>query len=166
MVSSTPRPHFTPGKDPVPILQEAGCVPGPVWTGGKSRSHRDSIPGRPARSSVAIPTELPDPHLSGLVPGFPVRRPGFTPRAVHAGITVDKETLKQVGYSGYFCLLVSVFIILIQQMYSPIIWTVAPLEAEFTSNNLTQSHNKKETSATLNICCKKCWFTICLTTVH
>ena len=24
MVSSTPRPHFTPGKDPVPILQEAG----------------------------------------------------------------------------------------------------------------------------------------------
>ena len=23
MVSSTPRPHFTPGKDPVPILQEA-----------------------------------------------------------------------------------------------------------------------------------------------
>ena len=23
MVSSTPRPHFTPGKDPVPILREA-----------------------------------------------------------------------------------------------------------------------------------------------
>ena len=36
VVSSTPRPHFTPGKDPVPILQEAGWVPGPVWTGGKS----------------------------------------------------------------------------------------------------------------------------------
>ena len=33
--SSTPRPHFTPGKDPVPILQEAGWTPGPVWTGGK-----------------------------------------------------------------------------------------------------------------------------------
>jgi len=32
--SSTPRPHFTPGKDPVPILQEAGWAPGPVWTGG------------------------------------------------------------------------------------------------------------------------------------
>ena len=30
VVSSTPRPHFTPGKDPVPILQEAGWVPGPV----------------------------------------------------------------------------------------------------------------------------------------
>ena len=48
--SSTPRPHFTPGKDPVPILQESGWAPGPVWTGGKSRPHRDSIPDRPARS--------------------------------------------------------------------------------------------------------------------
>jgi len=35
----------TPGKDPVPIVQEAGWTPGPVWTGGKSRPHRDSIPG-------------------------------------------------------------------------------------------------------------------------
>ena len=34
VVSSMPRPHFTPGKDPVPILQEAGWAPGPVWTGG------------------------------------------------------------------------------------------------------------------------------------
>ena len=50
MVSSTPRPHFTPGKDPVPILQEAGWAPGPVWTGGKSRPHRGSITDRPARS--------------------------------------------------------------------------------------------------------------------
>ena len=50
MVSSTPRPHFTPGKNPVPILQEAGWAPGPVWTGGKSRPHRDSIPDPPARS--------------------------------------------------------------------------------------------------------------------
>jgi len=48
--SSTPRPHFIPWKDPVPILQEAGWAPGLVWTGGKSRPHRDSIPDRPARS--------------------------------------------------------------------------------------------------------------------
>ena len=48
--SSTPRPHFTAGKDPVPILLEAGWTPGPVWTGGKSRPHRNSIPDRPARS--------------------------------------------------------------------------------------------------------------------
>jgi len=44
VVSSTPRPHFIPGKEPVPIVQEAGWAPGPVWTGGKSRPHRDSIP--------------------------------------------------------------------------------------------------------------------------
>ena len=50
VVSSTPRPHFTPGKDPVPIWQEAGWAPGPVWTVGKSRPHRDSIPDRPTRS--------------------------------------------------------------------------------------------------------------------
>jgi len=39
-----------PGKDPVPILQEAGWAPGSVWIDGKSRPHRDSIRGRPARS--------------------------------------------------------------------------------------------------------------------
>jgi len=38
VVSVTPRPHFTPRKDPVPIVQEAGWAPGPVWTGAeKSR---------------------------------------------------------------------------------------------------------------------------------
>ena len=50
VVSRTPRPHFTPGKDPVSILQEAGWAPGPVWTGGKSCPHRDSIPDRPTGS--------------------------------------------------------------------------------------------------------------------
>ena len=30
---------------------------------GISRQHRDSIPDRPARSSVAIPTELPGPPI-------------------------------------------------------------------------------------------------------
>ena len=28
----TPRPFFAPGKDQVPIVQEAGWAPGPVWT--------------------------------------------------------------------------------------------------------------------------------------
>jgi len=64
VVSSTPRPHFTPRKDPVPIVQEAGWAPGPVWTGGKSCPHRNSIPDR---SSVAIPTELPGPHVYVLI---------------------------------------------------------------------------------------------------
>jgi len=57
------QPHSpaasTPGKEPVPIVQEARWAPGPVWTGGNSRPQRNSIPHRAARSSVAIPTELP-----------------------------------------------------------------------------------------------------------
>ena len=44
---SAPRPgRFTPGKDPVPIVQEARWATGPGLDGcGKSSTHRDSIPG-------------------------------------------------------------------------------------------------------------------------
>jgi len=50
-VSVTPRPLFTPWKDPVPIVQETGWGPGPVWTGVENLApHRDSIPARPAHS--------------------------------------------------------------------------------------------------------------------
>jgi len=35
-VSVTPRPLFTPGKDMVPIVQEAGWAPGPIWTGAEN----------------------------------------------------------------------------------------------------------------------------------
>ena len=35
-VSVTPQLIFTPGKDPVPIVQETGWAPGPVWTGAKN----------------------------------------------------------------------------------------------------------------------------------
>ena len=31
-----PRPHLTPEKDPVPIVQEAGWASGPVWTGAEN----------------------------------------------------------------------------------------------------------------------------------
>ena len=50
VVSSTPRPHFTPRRHPVPIVHEAWWAPGAVWTGEKSRPHHDTIPDRPARS--------------------------------------------------------------------------------------------------------------------
>ena len=36
VVTNTLRPHFTPRKDSVPILQEAGWAPGAVWTGSKN----------------------------------------------------------------------------------------------------------------------------------
>jgi hypothetical protein len=48
---SAARPgRFTPGEDPVPIVQEAGWTPGPDWTGGKSRPTGIRSPDRPARS--------------------------------------------------------------------------------------------------------------------
>jgi len=71
-VSVTPRPLFTPGKDEVPIVQEAGWAPGPVWTGAENLA-RTGIrsPDRPARSSVAIPTELPGPYFKLGCPKIP-----------------------------------------------------------------------------------------------
>ena len=48
----TKRPgRFSPGKDPVSIVYEAGWAPGPVWTVAKNLApHPDSIPDRPAYS--------------------------------------------------------------------------------------------------------------------
>jgi len=49
------QPHApaasTPGKDPVQIVQEAGCAPGPVKTGAENLSPTGiRFPDRPARS--------------------------------------------------------------------------------------------------------------------
>jgi hypothetical protein len=48
---STPRPcRFTPRKDPVPIVQEAGWASGPVWTGAENVTPTGiRSPDRPAR---------------------------------------------------------------------------------------------------------------------
>ena len=69
MVSSTPRTHFTPGKDPVPIVQEVVWAPGQVWTGGESRPYREFDPGPSSPQSVAIPSELPGPHKELVIQG-------------------------------------------------------------------------------------------------
>ena len=62
---SAARPGRTlpPGKTQYPFYRRLGGATGPVWTGEKSRPHRDSIPDHPARSSVSIPTELPGQHV-------------------------------------------------------------------------------------------------------
>jgi hypothetical protein len=40
-----------PGKDPVPIVQEAGWAPGPVWTGAENLAPIGiQYPDRPARN--------------------------------------------------------------------------------------------------------------------
>jgi len=67
-VSVTTRPHFTHGKDPVPILQEAGWASGPVWTGAENLApHRDLIPGPSSPLAVALPATLPGPLLTYLL---------------------------------------------------------------------------------------------------
>jgi hypothetical protein len=51
-VSVTPRPLFTSGKDPVPIVQEAGWTPGPVWTSTENLAATGiRFPDRAARIS-------------------------------------------------------------------------------------------------------------------
>ena len=103
---SAARPGRTlpPGKEPVPILQEAGWAPGPVWRAGKSRPHRDSIPDRPAPSSAAIPTQLPGPQTYTLTYPFPkgkllLDRDGRTDY-VKVKVTLEQATKAQRGSRG------------------------------------------------------------------
>ena len=71
VVSSRTRPHFTPGKDPVPILYEAGLYPraGLDWREISSPPGFD--PGPTSPLPAAIPTELPGPltrvHMNFLM---------------------------------------------------------------------------------------------------
>ena len=49
--ASRPDRTLPPGKDPVPIEQEAGRAPGPVWTGAEILAPTGiQFPDRPARS--------------------------------------------------------------------------------------------------------------------
>ena len=91
VVSSTPRPHFTPGKDPVPILQEAGWAPGPVWTGGKSRPHRDSIPDRLGRSQSLYQLSYP---THGLHVKYPLFLSDFNGTWIFATVFFFRKILK------------------------------------------------------------------------
>jgi len=61
-VSVTPRSLFTCGKDPVPIVQEAGWAPGPVRTGAENLAPTGiRSPDRPARSQSLCPLSYPSP---------------------------------------------------------------------------------------------------------
>ena len=52
-------------KDPVPIVQEVGWAPDPVWTDGKSRSHRVLTTDRPVRSQSLYQLSYPA-HVSRI----------------------------------------------------------------------------------------------------
>ena len=60
---STPHTgRFTPGKDSVPIVQEAGWAPEPVWTGGEYLAPTGiRSPDLPARSESLYRLSYPCP---------------------------------------------------------------------------------------------------------
>ena len=66
---SVPRPgRFTPGKDPVPIVQEAGWAPGPVWTGAEiSPPTGIRTLDRPARRGSLYRPNYPGPCVSNIL---------------------------------------------------------------------------------------------------
>jgi hypothetical protein len=75
---SAPRPgRFAPGKDTVPIIQEAGWVPGPVWTCAKNlASTRIRFLDRPARSQSLYRLSYP-PHIYIYIYGAPCKARNF-----------------------------------------------------------------------------------------
>ena len=105
VVSSTPRLHFTPGKDPVPILQETAWAPGPVWTCGKSRPHRDSIPERPVRSQSLHWLSYPAHEFISIFPFYMYTRVHFSclcSKSVFISIyCLTSEILKL--FQSYYC---------------------------------------------------------------
>jgi hypothetical protein len=56
--SAPPSSCFTPGKDPAPIVQEAGWDSGPVWTGQKILVPPGLIPRLSSLQRVAVMTTL------------------------------------------------------------------------------------------------------------
>ena len=72
---STPRPrHFTPGKDPVHIVEEAGWAPEPVWTGAENVAPTYiRSPARPVHSK-SLYRQLSWPTSKGCVHLFNVGR--------------------------------------------------------------------------------------------
>ena len=79
-----PRPLFIPWKDPVPIVQEAGWAPGPVWTSAENLAPTSiRCPDRPARSQSLYRLSYPV-HLS-LRTGFEIMnvKPSFNTTISH-----------------------------------------------------------------------------------
>ena len=68
MVSSTPRPHFTPGKKTVPILHESGWTPGPIWTCAENLAHTGiRSPDPPTRNQSLYRLSYPGPHSNNYL---------------------------------------------------------------------------------------------------
>jgi len=63
--ASRPGRSLPPGKDPVPIVQEAGWAPGPIWTDVENLAPTGiRFPDRPARSQSLYRLSYPGPLMS------------------------------------------------------------------------------------------------------
>ena len=93
-VSVTPRPLFTPGKDPVPIVRETGWAPWPVWTGVKNlASTGNRSPDRPPRSQSLY--RLLYPAHTQIYPSVLIR---LQENIKHnATMVSEKQKTQQVG---------------------------------------------------------------------
>jgi hypothetical protein len=62
VVNATARPLFTRKRDLVPIVQETGWAPGPVWTGTENLASTGAgFPDRPNRSELLYRLSYPNP---------------------------------------------------------------------------------------------------------
>jgi hypothetical protein len=65
VVSITPLPLSTPGKDAVPVVQEARWVSGPIWTGAENLAPTGiRSPHRPARSLLLYRLSYPAHYVT------------------------------------------------------------------------------------------------------
>jgi hypothetical protein len=89
---SAPRPgHFTPGKDPVPNVQEAGWAPGPVWTCAKNLAPPGFDP-RTVQPVVSRYTDWATGPLNGNVLPPCSAQIQYEPSTQPHGITFQKTT--------------------------------------------------------------------------
>ena len=103
-VSVTPRPIFTPGKDPVPFVLEVGWVPGPVWTVAENLAPTGiRSPDRPARSQSLYRLSYPAPNVcSRLLKSFE-RIYCLLLQSINPSLQVNlRERVLQDGHSVFF----------------------------------------------------------------
>jgi hypothetical protein len=92
-----PRPgRFTPWeRDPVPIVQEAGWAPGPVWTGVENLASTGiRSPDRPARSESLYRLSYRGPQQIAL---YPLKYQGSV--ETHSACVLSYAALRQWYFS-------------------------------------------------------------------
>jgi hypothetical protein len=100
-VSVTPRPHLTPGKEPVPIVQEAGWASGTVWTGAENLAPTGiRSPDRPARRQSLYRLSYPGPLTRNLTPSKSQHYLKKTPEVKTSVLTFVLKLVLLFQYSG------------------------------------------------------------------